>query len=424
MEAKITAKMLAALKPKKTAYEVCDNDVAGFRLRVQPSGKMSYYAVMRVCGARNRVRIGDARILNPQDARDRAKVILAGVIKGENPVAARKKSRAANLGEFIEGDYTRLWLAGRKSGDATLKRLRGCFKTEFWKRHLDDPKLGFAIVNWQARRLKEGTKAATVSRDIGALKAAFSKAVEWKAIAANPLAAWKPTKEDRARKVRYLTPEEEVRLMNALSVHDELLREGRDQFNAWRAERGYHLYPNLRKVPYPGSLTPLVVLSLNTGLRRGEAFNLTWQDVDLDAGMLTVEGGGAKSGTTRHVPLNSTALAALKGWRDSQQTLAKYVFPGKDGGRLDNVRKPWAAVLKSAGITGFRWHDQRHHFASRLVMAGVDLNTVRELLGHSDLKMTIRYAHLAPQMKARAVELLVARESNLIAFPKAGAVDK
>ena len=73
---------------------------------------------------------------------------------------------------------------------------------------------------------------------------------------------------------------------------------------------------------------------------------------------------------------------------------------------LNNVKKAWLAVLRDAGIENFRWHDMRHDFASQLVMKDIDLNTVRELMGHSDLKMTLRYAHLAPDNKLRAVEVL------------------
>jgi len=83
------------------------------------------------------------------------------------------------------------------------------------------------------------------------------------------------------------------------------------------------------------------------------------------------------------------------------------VFPAKNGRPFHNVRKAREGALSDAGITKFRWHDMRHHFASRLVMAGVNLNTVRELLGHADLRMTLRYAHLAPEHKAAAVEKLV-----------------
>ena len=74
---------------------------------------------------------------------------------------------------------------------------------------------------------------------------------------------------------------------------------------------------------------------------------------------------------------------------------------------VGDIKKAWAAILTDAGIADFRFHDLRHHFASRLVQAGVPLNTVRELLGHADLKMTLRYAHLAPQDTASAVERLV-----------------
>jgi len=103
--------------------------------------------------------------------------------------------------------------------------------------------------------------------------------------------------------------------------------------------------------------------------------------------------------------LNDEALSVLRQWQ-KQIKGEGLVFPGKNGSRLDNVRKSWAGLLKNASITGFRWHDLRHDFASKLVMAGVPLNTVRDLLGHADLTTTLRYAHLAPDHRAQAVALL------------------
>ena len=151
----------------------------------------------------------------------------------------------------------------------------------------------------------------------------------------------------------------------------------------------------------------MVLVALNTGLRRGELFSLTWDNVCFERATLTVQGETAKSGKTRHVPLNIVALHALKEWQKITSSSNLVFSNTKTGNAFSHVKKSWASLLDMANIKNFRWHDMRHHFASKLVMAGADLNIVRELLGHSDIKMTLRYAHLAPEHKANIVAMLV-----------------
>jgi integrase len=267
------------------------------------------------------------------------------------------------------------------------------------------------IEQWRTKRLKAGRTIETVNRDVATFKAAISKAVEWKFIETRPLAELKPLKTDNSVKLRYLNDDEEIRLRKALEKREEEIRTARDQANNWRSTRGYDLLPNLRTKYFADYIKPMVLISINTGVRQGELFGLQWENIDFSSKTLTIEGKLAKSGKTRHIPLNEEAYDVLYKWHKTTVNRNGLVFQNKEGEKFNNVKKAWANLLKAAEINNFRWHDMRHHFASRLVMAGVDLNTVRELLGHSDIKMTLRYAHLAPKHKAEAVAKLV--RSNL-----------
>jgi site-specific recombinase XerD len=140
-------------------------------------------------------------------------------------------------------------------------------------------------------------------------------------------------------------------------------------------------------------------LALNTGLRLSEQYGLTWENVNLPLRFLTVP--RSKNGETRHVPLNAAALAALKCILGRSNNSSPLVFGG-----AKTSRQWFEPAVRAARLEHFSWHCLRHTFASRLTMAGVDLRTVQELLGHKTLAMTVRYSHLAPTHQLAAVERL------------------
>ncbi len=145
-------------------------------------------------------------------------------------------------------------------------------------------------------------------------------------------------------------------------------------------------------------LKPIVTVALHTGMRLSEILKLKWTQVDLKHGFILLD--ITKNGERREIPIDNTLTIMfnnmLKGFE------SKFVFAGKDGDPYKSVKRSFSTALKKSGIHDFRFHDLRHTFASHLVMAGVDLTSVKELLGHKSLAMTTRYAHLSPSHKRKA----------------------
>jgi integrase len=399
---KITREFLRDLKVE-TDIDIPDSELRGFYVRARASGKRFFYIIKRVGPRLLKIRLGDCALMTITEAREKARQQLARLELGEMPVHPSNRTTERTLLDFIDGSYGDRLMTEVKQAEATKKRLKSVF-SDLLAARLD--RIDAVMIDrWRSNRVKSGAKPSTINRNLNDLRALFTFALQRGLVETHPMQTVKRLREDAENRIRYLSPDEEAALRSALDMREETKRAGRERGNQWRIERSRDTRADLRLVAYVDHLKPAVLISLNTGLRQGELFKLRWPDVDLDRASVTVRASNAKSQKSRHVPLNGEAVATLKAWR-GQTSGTGVVFPNREGKPITETKTAWARLLKDAGIQSFRWHDMRHHFASRLVMAGVDLNTVRELLGHSDIKMTLRYAHLAPEHKRAAVELI------------------
>lgn len=394
---KITKGTIERAHPKAKPYEIRGQH--GLILRIQPSGVKTFYCQIR---RGKRERIGDAEIMTVARAEFRAREILnqeqdLGAIKSD-PVRSK-------LGGFIEEVYAPWLHANRRGADKTLARLKLCFENVYEKRLLDIDR--DALDRYVAARRAGGVSAATVSRDLTNLQSVIRLALERRYLRDSPFKGWRKPKAEDNGITRFLDHDEEQRLRKALDERDERARAGRASANAWRRERSYAELPTISSNEYSDHLTPMVLVSLNSGLRYGELTALEWSALNFRSKVLTVTGRTAKGAKTRHIPLNDEALDVLRRWR-AQRDGSGLVFATASGTRIVSVKSGWERLLKAARIKSFRWHDLRHSFASKLVQRGVDLAVVRELLGHSDFALTLRYAHLRPGQKEDAVARLAA----------------
>jgi integrase len=156
----------------------------------------------------------------------------------------------------------------------------------------------------------------------------------------------------------------------------------------------------------------MIFFALRTGLRYGELCELRWYDVDLNNGRVNVRRScylgyvtTPKGGREREIPLSSQTIKLL---REHRHLKGELVFCKEDGSRrrYDGSMNALKTLCRRANMRPLSWHVLRHTFASHLVMRGAPLKTVQELLGHATIEMTMRYAHLSPEVKRDAVDLL------------------
>jgi len=256
--------------------------------------------------------LGKVGALRPDEARERCQKVLDNVAHGRHPLHGLN-GEGLTLGQFI-GDTYVPWVKANRPRTAanTLDKLKRHFGTWF-----TEPLSTITverIESWKIRRVNTGRVATTVMRDIFTLSSVLRRAVRLGKLADNPIRWVDKPRIDRRPKIRFLDQQEESRLRAALNARDAEMRAAPDSANGWREEREYELLPS--RPHFGDHLTPAVLLSMNTGLRRGELLALRWESIDFSRRILTVEGGTAKSRQTRHVPLNDEAMAVLTRWRE------------------------------------------------------------------------------------------------------------
>ena len=274
------------------------------------------------------------------------------------------------VGLYLQ-DYAKINKRSWKTDRSYLKSMERTFS----KLYLDEINPLY-IERYKAERLSGGLRPSTVNRCLAIMRKALNLAVEWGFLDRNQVPRIKllPEKDNMMEKI--LSGEEENRLLGACS----------------------------------SNLRPILIIALNTGMRLGEILGLRWSQVDFQAKRIRVE--RTKSGKVRHIEANTPLLRELLGLK-SLDGQSGYVFLNSRTGKpLTTVKTAFKVACRRAGISGLRFHDLRHTFASRLVLLGVDPITVRNLLGHSSVRITERYTHTNQEQKRNAVELLEAKPAK------------
>lgn len=318
-------------------------------------------------------------------ARETEATAKADLVRGEFDIKHHKADRASTLNELWA-----TYLPWAKEHKKTWK-----IDQYNYRAHLE-PRFGTktlgSVTSFDIEKLKVEMKrstnkqgrpytAATIKHQLVLLKRLYKLAKIWgKYEGENPMDKVEIPRLDN-EKTEFLTEEE---TQNLLAVLD-----------SWPCENS----------------AAFVRFALYTGMRRGELFKMTWNDVDFERNMTRLR--EPKGGKTLTVPVSAEAIAVLR----NLPVTSTFVFPGKNGGMRTDFKGPWQRIRKAAGLPDdFRFHGLRHNFASALVSSGVDLAVLRELLTHKDTRTSARYSHLRPavvrEVASRSGELITGRKSS------------
>jgi integrase len=388
-----------ACEPGTDRTFLWDDALRGFGAVAFPTGRKAYVIQYRQNGRSRRVSLGEHGRLTPEEARSQAKILLGTVEKGADPVEERRAARAVRTFAELAAEFMRVHVRAKRKprtvseyqmlldnrilpalGSKRIVEIRRSDVSRLHAKMSDTPLLAnraVAVVssvwNWAARREE-------VSYD------------------ANP--ARFVEKNPEQRRERFLTTEELGRLGDAL-------REGETVGIEWQIDE---TKPNAKHVPKmrrtkldPHAAAALRLLIL-TGARLREILHARWEWVDFERGMMHLP--DSKTGR-KPVYLSAAALQILADLPRVKGNL--HLFPGeKEGEPRADLKKPWAAVKRAAGLEGVRLHDLRHSFASVGAGASLGLPIIGKLLGHTQAATTQRYAHLDADPMRRAANAIAA----------------
>lgn len=363
----------ATSKPQAKKVDYYDTVITGFILEVRPTGGATYHLRYRDPHGRQRqYKIGDAKSLTFDKAKQAAKVLRSKVVLGESPIEERKTKREIpTLQEFFDDKYLPHIKVHRRNFASHLSHLSHHILPKFGPKPLDQITKEELIEAHLLLRSK-GYALSSSNKTVMTVKTMFNLAKKLGVPGSdvNPAAGIDLFDPQNARE-RYLTKEETQRLLKAIEGSENT------------------------------QLKYIVPLLLLTGARKREILDATWDEVSVERKTLRVP--LSKSGKPRLIPLSSAALALLE--KVPKFEGCPYVVPNP------STKKPFVAIYlswhnarKKAGLPEVRMHDLRHSYASSLVNAGTSIYVVSKVLGHSQIKNTMRYSHLSQETLLDAAE--------------------